>query len=182
MGAHQGFLISVGAMVCAFVACTASEDRPSEESHRELTTTSSAKETAPMDAAQVDATAKVSKATDAAPVIDVTSEALADDTKTFDELLASLREKGLGRAASVIDGRVKQESPKYDLSEDQAKAVAEYLLDDMPRMPHSRKLVDVLPRTTVELIRAVHERDVDGGEAEKIADYLVRLTTTPTSP
>ncbi len=35
-----------------------------------------------------------------------------------------------------------------------------------------------MPRTTVELIRSIHERDVERNDAEEIADYLVELVRT----
>jgi hypothetical protein len=103
------------------------------------------------------------------------AEAEPSPSRSLPELLASLREAKLAPAASVIEKRVAQESPKYDLTEEEAKKTAGYFLADMPRMPKTRRLLGHLPRTTVELVRAVHERQVPSEEAEAIAGYLTRL-------
>jgi hypothetical protein len=43
-------------------------------------------------------------------------------------------------------------------------------------MPRARALHDVMPRSFVELVRAVEERGLPESEAEAMALYLVRLT------
>ena len=57
----------------------------------------------------------------------------------------------------------------------QGKAAAQYLLEDLPQMENARKLNGLMPKTTIELLRAVHERNLSRGEAEAISEYLMRL-------
>ncbi len=79
------------------------------------------------------------------------------------------------RAAEIIDGRVKQRSPKMKLTEAQAINLAGYLLRDFEQMPNTTLLYFEMPRATLELVRAVHERGVSKQEAEKISSYLIRF-------
>jgi hypothetical protein len=77
--------------------------------------------------------------------------------------------------ATVIRNRVNQERPKMKLSQEDGLHAASYLLADLPSMPNSRALLAVMPKTTIELLRSVHERGVTRQDAEEMAAYLVRL-------
>ena len=112
-----------------------------------------------------------------APVIAVVADAAPPpDTaapRTLDEALAALRVRGLGDAAAVIERRVAQGKPKMKLSAAQALAAATALVElDRESL---RALHAVMPRSTVELARAVRERGVSIDELDAIAAYLVRV-------
>jgi len=108
---------------------------------------------------------------------DASPDPYADSVmQSYDAHMAKLRKRGLGAAAKVLVSRVAQEEHKYKLSEEQATEIARYFLSDLAEMPASRKLLDVMPRTTVELVRATRERGVAQSEAEEIADYLFLVT------
>ncbi len=101
----------------------------------------------------------------------------ADAPRTLDDALAMLRARGFGSAADVIARRVAQRQPKMRLSESEALAAATALLELADRESF-RALVAVMPRSTVELARAVRERGVPVDEASAIARYLVHVATT----
>lgn len=88
--------------------------------------------------------------------------------------LERLRIEGLGRAAEVIEQRVNQKKPKMRLTPDQGMAAATALLD-LAAEPAVRELHAVMPRSTVELARAVRERDLPRADAVEIAAYLARV-------
>ena len=90
---------------------------------------------------------------------------------TLDEALARLRAAGLDGAADAIARRAAQPEPKMRLGADQALAAARAVL----ALPRLRALHRVMPRSTVELARAVAERDLPPEEAAAIARYLVRV-------
>lgn len=99
-------------------------------------------------------------------------------SQTLDELFQIMEQRGLKKAAHVIRSRVEQEEPKYNLTKKQAKKTANYCIEELSakvQMPNTRKLLDILPRTTIELVRSVRERDVPRSEAEKISDFLIAL-------
>jgi hypothetical protein len=87
----------------------------------------------------------------------------------------ALRAQGLGEAARVLDRRARQKQPKMKLSPGQARALAEAILRRVPDMPRARALHDVMPRSFVELMRAVEERGLAPAEAEAMAAYLTGL-------
>lgn len=91
---------------------------------------------------------------------------------TLDGQLDALRARDLKSAADIIAGRIAQIGPKMKLTLEQGLAAAGALLDQA-NQPAFRKLHEVMPRSTVELARAVRERGVTQGEAEAIARYLV---------
>lgn len=106
-----------------------------------------------------------------APAIPVPDAALP---RTLDDALAALRARELGAAADVIERRAAQKQRKMKLSGEAALAAALALLDLAEREP-VRALVTVMPRSTVELARAVRERGVPVEGADEIARYLVRV-------
>ena len=110
---------------------------------------------------------------DAAP-IDATLPDAPPAPRTLDDALAALRARGFAGAADSIARRVAQKPRKMKLSPDEALAAALALLDVAEREAF-RALVAVMPRSTVELARAVRERGVTRDEAEVIARYLVRV-------
>lgn len=89
--------------------------------------------------------------------------------------MGALRQSGLTMAAEILEGRVSQRSPKMKLTKAQALNVAGYLLADLQGMPNTTLLYYEMPRATIELVRAVHERGVAKQEAEKISSYLLRF-------
>jgi hypothetical protein len=102
----------------------------------------------------------------AAPAADAAAPA------TLDAALAELRTAGFVAAAETIARRVAQPRPKMKLSRSEALTAALALLEHGPRF---RVLHDVMPRSTVELARAVRDRDLPIDEAERIAIYLVEV-------
>lgn len=113
---------------------------------------------------------------DAAPVplaaADATDAGLPPP-RTLDEGLERLRAAGMAQAAEVIARRVVQRRPKMRLTGDEGRAAAAALLALADRAP-LRALHQVMPRSTVELARAVSERGLPAADAEAIAGYLVR--------
>ncbi len=95
---------------------------------------------------------------------------------TYQEALESLRNHGFGRAAEILEARATQKKRKMKLTKEQARDAAAYLIQDLPRMEKARRLFDVMPRSTIELLRAVHERRVPEEDAEEIAGYLTCFT------
>ncbi len=95
--------------------------------------------------------------------------------RTYGGAMDALKQNGLTRAAGIIDRRVKQRSPKMKLTKAQAINLAGYLLRDLAMMPNTTLLYYEMPRATLELVRAVHERGVSKQEAEKISSYLLRF-------
>ncbi|HEU5056607.1 MAG TPA: hypothetical protein VFU21_08770 [Kofleriaceae bacterium] len=93
---------------------------------------------------------------------------------TLEDALARLRHAGLGQAADVIARRVAQRRPKMRLTAEEGRAAAAALLALADREPW-RALHAVMPRSTVELARAVAERGLPAADAEEIARYLVRV-------
>ena len=61
------------------------------------------------------------------------------------------------------------------LTEAEAAKTGEYIVANLPTMPRSLELKKTLPKTTIELIRAVGERGVSKEDAEGIADYLIKF-------
>lgn len=96
----------------------------------------------------------------------------------LDEALMQLRARGHGAAAVVLAARVRQAGPKMRLTREQARTVALALLRRLPAMPSAAALLDVMPRSAVELVRAVEERGLSPAEAERIAAYLIELVRT----
>ncbi len=124
-------------------------------------------------AAQADSGVTIALVSDPArPPIDAAPPPLP---ATLAERLVLLRQDRLAAAADVIAARVGQRSPKMKLTTDEGVAVAGYLLTRISEMSRVRRLHAIMPHTTVELVRAVAERDVAPDEADRIASYLTRL-------
>jgi hypothetical protein len=95
---------------------------------------------------------------------------------TLDGLLDELRAAGLAEAAEVIARRTAQPAPKMRLPDASAFATARALVT-LAKRPAVCSLHAVMPRSTVELVRASVERDVGLDELDRIATYLVRVAT-----
>ena len=78
--------------------------------------------------------------------------------------------------ADVIARRIAQRSPKMQLTAEQGEQVAAAVLAAIDR-ESMQALARVMPRSAVELARAVRERGVAPEEADRIAGYLVRVVT-----
>jgi hypothetical protein len=90
------------------------------------------------------------------------------------DALAELRAQGFDAAAEVIARRVAQRQAKMRLSLERGRAAAVALLAVADR-EEMRALHAVMPRSTVELARAVRERALTIEAAARIARYLVRV-------
>jgi hypothetical protein len=117
-------------------------------------------------------TAPPTRPSDAAVEPDATPDAAVEPPATLDAALDQLRTRGFGEAAAAIERRIAQRSPKLKLSPEAGLAAAIAVLA-VAELPAFRALHDVMPRSTVELARAVAERGVPRAEAERIAEYLV---------
>jgi hypothetical protein len=93
---------------------------------------------------------------------------------SLENALAALRARGFGDAADTIARRAAQRAPKMRLDAGAARRTATAVLAVADRDAFVA-LHRVLPRSTVELARAIAERDLDLAEAEAIATYLVRV-------
>jgi hypothetical protein len=98
----------------------------------------------------------------------------AQAPQTLDDALVTLRSRGFDVAADVIARRVAQRQPKMRLTGAEALSAALALLA-IADHESVRALHAAMPRTTVELARAVRERDLALDEAEDIARYLARV-------
>ncbi|NYZ74246.1 hypothetical protein H0O00_03825 [Candidatus Micrarchaeota archaeon] len=96
--------------------------------------------------------------------------------KTYPEALESLRSGGFEGAADALKERVSQKSRKMKIDKDRAVVIAGHILDIIPSMPNASELEKTMPKSVVELVVSVLERDVSWEEAEKIADFLLRFT------
>ncbi len=97
-----------------------------------------------------------------------------DALVTLADTLAALRGGNFSAAADHIQRRIDQPPPKMRLSPAEAHSTALALVAVANRAPF-RELHAVMPRSTVELARAVHERGVTLDEADQIATYLVAV-------
>jgi hypothetical protein len=71
--------------------------------------------------------------------------------------------------------RVEQSSLKMKISAERANSFVEFLTALQKPTPKLMRLEDVLPKTTLELLMAVHERHLALTEAEEMAEYLQTL-------
>lgn len=94
--------------------------------------------------------------------------------QTLEQALAALRAGGLDAAAEMIAARVAQRAPKMQLTAEQGRIAAIAVLD-LAAHDSVRTLHSVMPRSTVELARAVTERGVSVEEAQAIARYLFEV-------
>ena len=95
------------------------------------------------------------------------------DAATVADPIGELRARGYALAADSIERRATQRQPKMKLTPDQARAAALAVL--AIDRESTRALAKVMPRSLVELARAVAERGVPIDEADAIARYLVRV-------
>ena len=78
--------------------------------------------------------------------------------------------------APILTARVTQKHPKMKLTLNEANQFSNFLQQSLSHnIPLLRGLQWQLPKTTVELLRAVSERGVAFSEAEKMAGYLLQL-------
>ncbi len=115
----------------------------------------------------------------ASPARTAAVDAAPADTAPPDGAIAATAEAAPAPACpaalAAIERRVAQSSPKMKLTADQGRLAADRLRAAVAAQPELAALCAVMPESAVELVRAVHERGVDPGEAGRIARYLVRL-------
>lgn len=75
----------------------------------------------------------------------------------------------------ILQSRVAQKKPKMKLLESDVKSLEDFLNSTRCDFPHLNDLQDVLPKTTLELLMAIHNRGLSSDEAELMADYLKKL-------
>jgi hypothetical protein len=68
-----------------------------------------------------------------------------------------------------------KEGPKMRLSPEKGRLAQEYAALELPRSPQLAALASRMPKTAIELCRAVHERGVARADADGIAGYLALL-------
>jgi hypothetical protein len=90
------------------------------------------------------------------------------------DVLAALRSRGFGDVADVIARRMAQRTPKMRLDAAAGERAGRAVLAVSDR-PSFGALHRAMPRSTVELARAIAERGLELAEAEAIATYLVRV-------
>jgi hypothetical protein len=90
------------------------------------------------------------------------------------DALARLRAVGFAGAADAVARRTAQRRPKMRLGLEEGVAAARALLG-IAQIDAVRGLQALMPRSTVELARAVDERHLPIGEATAIAGYLGRV-------
>lgn len=78
-------------------------------------------------------------------------------------------------ALAIIEERVGQSQPKMKLSPTAGAAAVRHLRTHLDRSADLRHLHGSMPHSTVELVRAIEERDVPAEEADRIARYLAHL-------
>jgi hypothetical protein len=101
-----------------------------------------------------------------APVVVAPADAAAD--------AAATESYAFDRAIAHVEKRVAQRSPKMKLTDEQARAAVSALAA-VGNRESFRALHAVMPRSTVELARAVADRGVPLDEADAIARYLVAV-------
>jgi hypothetical protein len=89
------------------------------------------------------------------------------------ELEQRVRDAGFTPLAEIVALRVAQTRRKMKLSEDEARAVCEALLAELPNMPEARRMTALMPKASIELVRSVRERGVSRDEAERMATFLL---------
>jgi hypothetical protein len=94
--------------------------------------------------------------------------------------LCALHKKGYRKIAEMIMSRVKQQRKKMKLTIDEGEKAAGYINDNLligrqPAMPQAKSLINHMPKTTIELLRSVHERGVPKEDGEMMAKYLLRF-------
>ena len=107
-----------------------------------------------------------------------TIDATANDTgsaASFADAEPRLRAAGFPTLADILSVRVTQTRRKMKLTDEEAARAALALIDELPAMPHARKLLELMPKATVELVRSVRERNVARDEAERMAEYLLEV-------
>lgn len=77
--------------------------------------------------------------------------------------------------ADIVAERVSQKRRKMKLTEDEAKLVAQELIEELPSLPRTRELLALMPKASIELVRSTRERGVARAEAERIASYLLEV-------
>ncbi len=75
----------------------------------------------------------------------------------------------------VLVSRSLQKDLKMKLSQQQVDSFVNFLNNLKMPIPNLINLQNTLPKTTIELLMAIHERGLILEEAEKMADYLHRL-------
>ncbi|MCI0503528.1 hypothetical protein L0Y65_02345 [Candidatus Micrarchaeota archaeon] len=98
----------------------------------------------------------------AAPALSAPSSALSPD-EAFPAL------------SGIIARRVAQSRAKMKLTPEEGELAMSYLRSDLASSQSIGALASRMPKTTIELLRAMHERGVTREDAEGIAGYLNRM-------
>ena len=91
------------------------------------------------------------------------------------DAIEHLRSDGYPEAAAVIERRIAQRSPKMKLTAVEGQRAARALQEQLARSAALRRLAALMPKSSIELARAVAERGLPASEADAIADYLGQL-------
>lgn len=73
---------------------------------------------------------------------------------------------------TILNQRLTQKKAKMKLSENKVKVIQKFLSTLKTPTPKLLQLKTILPKTTLELLIAIHERNLSIKEAESMADYL----------
>jgi hypothetical protein len=111
----------------------------------------------------------------AAPTEALTNQDPELSPQGFNDRLQLLKEQGFISVAQIIEARVKQQRRKMKLEETEGAKLAKALLRLIPGMTECRKLLPLMPKTTIEIVRSVDERAVNVVDSEKMASYLYSL-------
>ena len=76
----------------------------------------------------------------------------------------------------ILNARVAQTKPKMKLEEQEASSLENFLKSTKDTFSHLVSLQSLLPKTTLELLRAIHQRGLSNDEAELMAGYLKDIT------
>lgn len=148
----------------------------SEQAARAAPDSASAAAASPPAAASAVQAAPPAKATSAAATPLPTSDTRA--TPTFAEAEPRLRAAGFPMLADILSVRVTQTRRKMKLTDDEAARTALALIDELPVMPRTRTLLELMPKASIELVRSIRERGVSRDEAERMAEFLLEVRTS----
>ncbi|MBX9804943.1 MAG: hypothetical protein K2Y18_04215 [Alphaproteobacteria bacterium] len=76
----------------------------------------------------------------------------------------------------ILNARVAQKQPKMKLEDAEASSLETFLRETKADLPNLNALKTILPKTTLELLMAIHKRGLSAEESELMAAYLKDLT------
>lgn len=76
---------------------------------------------------------------------------------------------------TILNQRLHQKKSKMKLTQNDANSIRKFLFDLTVPTPKLLQLKLQLPKTTLELLRAIHERNLPLKEAEEMAAYLSKF-------